>query len=310
MKNVIVTGATSMLGVSLIERLVADKSIETVFAVIRKKSPKRSRVPISSRIKIIECDINEYSELLCQIDKECDTFYHMAWPRTATYDESIEDMLIKCDATKTVITAVEVAEKLGCKKFIGAGSQSEYGLPLNGIYSVHLECKPVRADGVFHLLAGWTARKVAKSLKIKCIWMRIFSVYGINDRMNSMINMTIDKLMKGEHCSFTKAEQRWDYVYSDDVAEAFYLVGDKVNESKIYNIAYGESKPLREYIEAIRDVVAYGTVLGIGELNYPENAIKNMIVDISDLVNDTGWIPKTNFKSGIRKIYESKLKVN
>lgn len=312
MKKVIITGATSMLGVALVERLLKSDKIERIYAVVRPYScdkkvvEKRARIPSDSRITIIKCDISDYIKLPNLIHDDCDTFYHMAWPRTATYGENIEDMLSKCDSVRYVIEAVGAAGKLGCQKFVGAGSQSEYGIPLNGNYSINQECRPVRADGVFHLAAGQAARMASELLGLKCIWMRIFSVYGINDRPNSMVSATIDKLIKGEHCSFTKSEQNWDYVYADDVAEAFYLVGDKINEHRTYNMAYGKSCQLRDYIEIIRAVVAPNASLGIGELEYPDNAIMNMNVDVSDLIKETGWKPQVDFKTGIKRIYENR----
>lgn len=312
MKKIIITGATSMLGAALVERLLKSEEIEKIYAVVRPYScdknvvAKRARIPLDSRIKIIDCDISDYLKLPGLINDDCDIFYHMAWPRTATYEEKIEDMLFKCDSVKYVIEAIDAASKLGCRKFIGAGSQSEYGIPTDGNYSTHQECRPVRSDGVFHLAAGQAARMASDLLGLKCIWMRVFSVYGINDRPDSMISETIDKLIKGEHCSFTKSEQYWDYVYADDVAEAFYLVGKKVNEHRIYNMAYGKSRQLRYYIDIIRTVVAPKASLGIGELAYPDNAIMNMNVDVSDLIRETGWRPQVAFQTGIKRIYESR----
>lgn len=297
-----------MLGVALVNRLKQDKNIEEIFAVIRPNSSKKARISKDDRIRLIECDRSNYKILPKLVNANCDVFYHMVWPRTATYAENIDDMILKCDAVKTVIEAVGVASELGCQKFIGAGSQSEYGLPRNGCYSLNSECMPVRADGIFHLMAGQLAKMSAEQLGMRCIWMRIFSVYGINDRPNSMVQETIGKLLNGEHCSFTKSEQKWDYVYSDDVAEAFYLVGTLINEHNTYNIASGESKSLKEYVETIRDVVSPNAELGIGELDYPPNAIMNMEVDISTLTADTGWRPQIDFKSGIRRIYEDALK--
>jgi len=307
MRKVVVTGATSMLGSALINRLIQDKGIKTIYAVIRPNSNKVNRIYNDKRIHFVECDIEGYSRLYTLIDDKCDVFFHMAWPRTLTYEENIADMILKCEAVEAVLEAVETAAKLGCKKFVGAGSQSEYGLPKNGMFTVHTECIPVRADGVFHLAAGQAARMAARSLGMKCIWMRIFSVYGVNDRMNSMINDTIRRLLNGEHCSFTKSEQQWDYVYSDDVAEAFYLVGKIVNEDKIYNIASGNSRVLKEYIEIIKEVVSPKAELGIGEREYPTDPIMNMEVDVSELKEDTMWYPKVDFRTGIKKIYESIL---
>ncbi len=305
MNKVVVTGSTSMIGLALMESLLRDSEIDTVYAVVRPDSTKRILLPEDSRIKIIECDTKNYRDLANMIDEPCDVFYHLAWPRTPTYDESLEDVLLKTQNIQTVLYAADAAIKLGCRSFIGAGSQSEYGVYGDDPLSPDSVCKPVRADGIIHLAAGQLVMNMLKSSdsRIDCNWMRIFSVYGIHDRTNSMIMNTLAKLLRGEHCAFTPAEQKWDYLYADDIGCAFYLVGKKVTGSHVYCVGSGKAKPLKEYIETIRDIVAPGAKLGIAELPYPDDPVMYLCADISSLRRDTGWIPVVSFEEGISRIY-------
>lgn len=305
MNKIVVTGATSMVGVALIKRAVKDDTIERIYAVVRPKSKKIDRLPIDNRVTIIPCDVNEYYKLTKKINDRCDTFYHLAWPRTATHKETYEDISEKCLNISYVLDAVKSASQLGCKNFIGAGSQSEYGVVDTETISSKTPCNPVMADGVLHLAAGQLARIVASNFEIDCIWIRIFSVYGTNDRDNSMVISTINKLMKGEHCAFTKAEQQWDYLNEEDIGNAFYLTGKKIKGSHVYCVGNGQAESLREYIEIIKDVVAPNAQLGFGEIEYPDNPVMNLRVDISDFQKDTGWRPKVDFRLGIEKIYAS-----
>lgn len=308
MKKVVVTGATSMLGVALIKRLLQEEKVDRVYAVVRSSESdfnKRLRIPIDARVRIIECDMGDYCNLSVLINDACDIFYHMVWPRTETYKEELMDIQLKCDAVKCVIEALHAAKTLGCTKFVGIGSQSEYGIPEDGYYYEDMQCDPVRADGILHLAANRIANIIAKDIGIVCLWMRVFSVYGIYDRESSMINNTIDKLINKEHCSFTKSEQLWDFVHTDDAAEAFYIVAEKANESTVYNVASGEAKPLIEYINIIRDVVNSEAKLGIGELAYPANPVMKMVVDVSKL-RSMGWRPRKEFKQGIKEIYANR----
>lgn len=309
MRNVVVTGASSMLGAALIQELIKSDSVKKIYAVVReqesgKKNVRVNRIPFDEKISILEVDFLSYDKLVSLISEKCDVFYHFAWPRTLTYDENVSDIINKCDAVKSVVMAANTAKDLGCTKFIGAGSQAEYGIPANGYYKTDMDCHPLRVDGITHYMAYELIRKLCDDIGIKYIWARIFSLYGIKDRNNSMIMNTIDKLMKGEHCSFTKAEQTWDYLNVDDAARAFRLLGEKVEKSSVYNIASGISKPLREYIETIRDVVDEDAELGFGEIDYPQNPIMKMEVDISELVRDIGWKPNISFEDGIREIYD------
>ncbi len=305
MKKVLITGATSMIGCSLVEALLMDSDIARIYAVVRPGTSKMDRLPTDERITVIECDISEYSSLPLLIQDRCDVMYHLAWPRTATYEESLEDMLLKVQNLSAVLLAMRTAKELGCRSFVGAGSQSEYGITETKWFSPDTPCNPVRADGVLHLAACKLAMDFASTEGIDCIWMRIFSVYGKYDRPNSMIMTTIKKLMRNEDCVFTPAEQEWDYLYADDIGKAFYLVGKKVKGSHIYCVGAGATKPLKEYIHIIKSVVMNSSAkIEIGKLPYPDQPIMHLGADISSLCEDTGWKPETSFEEGITRIYE------
>lgn len=302
MRRIVVTGATSMIGVSLINAaLNEDQELEKVYAVSRPESEKTNRLPVDDRIKLVACDIAEYDSLSSLINDKCDCFFHLAWPRTATYDESISDITDKCGNLNAVLQAVSAAKALGCKKFVGAGGQSEYGVS-NGSLSPDSPCFPVRADGIIKLAAGQLSRLCCEKAGLDWIWMRVFSAYGKYDRMNSMVMSTISKLKKGEHCSFTSCGQMWEYTNADDIGRGFYLAGEKAEGSKIYCVGLGQAKPLREYIETIRDIVAPEAELGFGEIPYPENPVMYLCADNRSLMKDTGWKPQISFEDGIREI--------
>ncbi len=304
-KNIVVTGATSMIGVALVEEALRDKGIEKIYAVIRPGTEKIKRLPEKdSRMMIVPCELEQYDRLPELINDQCGVFFHLAWPRILTYQESYEDIQEKIKGLQAVVKAVHAAAQMGCGKFIGAGSQSEYGI-VNGIIDAGTPCNPINMDGVLHLAAGKLAGMMAEKEGMSCIWMRIFSAYGKNDRANSMIILTIKKLMSGEHCSFTPAEQKWDYLSAEDAGRAFYLAGKHIEGIKTYCLGHGGVKTLRSYIEDIRNIVSPDAVLGFGELPYPNNAVIHLEVDIHELERDTGWKPQIDFEDGIRDLYNS-----
>jgi len=294
-----------MVGAALIRRALHSDETESIYAVVRPVSRNIYRIPTDDRVHLIECPMERFGELAGLIHEKCDTFYHLAWPRTATYQESLEDLRNKSDCIAYEITAVEQAVSLGCSRFIGAGSQSEYGI-VQGKMSPTLPCNPVRADGVIHLAAGRLAEIAAMKAGIVCIWMRIFSVYGRYDRKNSLVSSTIDKLMRGQHCSFTPSEQIWDYLYEEDIGNAFYLAGKNIKKSGVYCVGSGDERKLGEYLMDIRDVVNPSAELGIGEIPYPTDPVMYLSADIRALSRDTGWVPHIKFKDGIRRILEYK----
>lgn len=115
-----------MIGTALIEECV--KQNVEVYAVIRSSSGKQSRLPDSSLIHLIDCSLETLDHLPELIPAGCDTFYHIAWGNTGeNRNRSTE---LQSRNISYTLDAVRVANALGCKRFIGAGSQAEYG-PMN-----------------------------------------------------------------------------------------------------------------------------------------------------------------------------------
>jgi len=141
---------------------------------------------------------------------------------------------------------------------------------------------------------------MCEELGMKHVWARILSVYGPYDGLRSMVMSTIVELRKGSVPKFTLGEQIWDYMYSSDAAKALLAIAEKGKNGKVYCLGSGKGKKLREYIEKIRDTVAPDAKLGIGEIPYAKNQVMYLCADISDLKNDTGFVPSISFDEGIK----------
>lgn len=127
------------------------------------------------------------------------------------------------------------------------------------------------------------------------------SVYGPYDGAGTMVMSTIGKLLNKERPSCTKGEQMWDYLYSKDAGKAFYLLGEKGVNGKTYCIGGGNARPLKEYIEDIRDAIDTKAEIGFGEVEYNKRQVMYLCADIDDLVKDTGFAPDYDFAKGIRE---------
>jgi len=263
MNRVVITGATGMLGLALIDKCIANK-VEVV-AIIRKGSRKRHLVPSSSLVTIVECDNSKLESLSISTDQTLSVFYHFAWDATAGTKRNAVDK--QQENIDTSLGALRLAHRLGCGKFVGAGSQAEYGR-VDGVIDPVRPVEPDSAYGIAKYAAGRLGAILAEQLGIDFIWTRIFSTYGINDTPSSMIMYCIGSLLRGEKPALTQCEQQWDYLNSQDTAQAFYLLGKRGQPQSVYNIASGSVRPLLEYVCTIIDAINPSLPLGIGERNY------------------------------------------
>lgn len=297
MDRVVISGATGAVGMALIHEMISDE-IE-VLVLTHKNSKRNEWIPKHPLVSTMDCSLDDMKNVfLTGCDMEYDAFYHLAWAGTTGNDRN--NMYLQNKNVKYALDAVELANRMHCKVFIGAGSQAEYGRFLGKI-NENTSTFPENGYGIAKLCAGQMTRERAHQLGMRQIWARIFSVYGSYDGKQSMIMSAIDKMLKGEKTSFTKGEQIWDYLYSKDAARALYLLGEKELDG-VYCLGSGNARPLKEYIIEMRNQINPALEIGIGEMPYAERQVMYLCADISKLRRDTGFEAKYDFKKGITEI--------
>lgn len=293
MEKVVITGATSFIGVHLIEELL--KSECEIYAVVRPNSSNLIRLQPSEKIHVVELDMNHYSELADHIGK-ADAFYHLAW--NGARAPLRDDAEIQKNNYECSLITIDQAKKMGCTFFFGSGSQAEYG-KMQEYVSEAFDCQPITEYGKYKLKACDSLMKTAVDAGMKFIWTRIFSIYGQYDYSKTLVMSCIDKMRNNEPVETTAATQLWDYLYVKDAAKSMVQFADKNCESGIYNLASGEIKPLKDYVTEIKEVLGSSSELRFGAIPYGPNGPVNLRPDISK-VRSVGVLNEiTPFKEGI-----------
>ena len=255
------------------------------------------------------CDYRDLDSVENDTGITWDCFFHFAWAGASGPGRN--DMPLQTGNISMSLSAVNLAKRFGCKKFVGAGSQAEYGRPyltekgpvmFDDRYKLRPDTptSPEMGYGYAKLCAGRMTRDHAHQLGLEHNWLRILSVYGPNDGESSMINQAINLLKKNVSPELTKGEQIWDYVYSKDAAKAFLCVGENGVDDKTYVLGSNEERPLAEYMKTLRDMISPGTELKLGSCPYGDKQIMYLAADSSELIKDTGYAPEYTFEQGIR----------
>jgi len=281
-----------MIGLSLTKECLSNDV--DVIAIVRNSSVKINSLPKSPRLRIIFSDISE----LDTIDTDnlnAEIFYHLAWTGTSKQDRS--DSLVQASNIQYTLKAVKLACKLGCKKFIGAGSQAEYG-SFQYLIDSGTTPNPITPYGIAKMASGMMSRSMCETLGIVHIWPRIFSIYGPMDKDSTMVSQVVDKALKNEEIVLDYGGRPWDYLYESDAGRIMYLIGQIVESSRCYRVAYGESHSLREYVMQIISEIGSSS-----ELSFKSNELRyGLNVDAQDLFEDIGYRPQISFREGIQRI--------
>ena len=298
--SAIVTGPTGAVGTALCRRLV--RAGVAVYAVMRPGSGRAAHLRDMRGVQTVECDLSALPALPGLLPEvRADAFFHLAWAHTTGAGR--DDMLAQIDNIRYTIDAARVAAALGCVVFIGAGSQAEYGRTDRPL-APDTPCFPENGYGMAKLCAGQMSRTECEKLGIDHIWPRILSVYGPHDGGNAMIPRVVRKLLAGEKPPLTAGRQLWDYLYADDAAEALYLMALRGRDGAVYPLGCGAARPLREYVEILRDAIDPALPLGFGEVPYGPKQVMRLEADIGALKQDTGFVPAIVFETGIRNTIE------
>ena len=293
--KVIVSGATSMLGLAVTKQFLDNG--HDVYAIVRPNSSKTDTLPKSSRLHVLEADLGQYEELK---PVKADIFYHFAW--AGTDKKSRQSLEIQMQNVQYTASALAFAAQCHCKKFIGAGSQAEYGKQKCLISEKTLPA-PDTPYGIAKLSAGLHCMYTAKELDITCVWARIFSVYGVHDNKDTMIMSSVDKAVRGEKLCMSSCEQTWNYIYEDDAAGLFYQLGIRDVSAGVYNLANNKSRTLKEYVELmVKAIRRDGIEVPDPEFDASIKPTAYLNADTRKIYQATGYTPEVSFIKGIHRI--------
>ena len=120
-KRVIITGPTGAVGMALIQKCINEKT--EVLALCHKGSKRIAAIPKNPFVTVKETDLSEFRELQPDENEKYDMMFHFGW--MGTTGAARNDMDLQCRNIAYTIDAVRLAQRFGCKTFIGAGKSFE-----------------------------------------------------------------------------------------------------------------------------------------------------------------------------------------
>lgn len=296
--NILVSGADGFIGSNVVSRLI--KEGHNVLAVDIIKNPNRLNIQ-NKKIVYIHSKVDELSKFEKDIIKfNPEIVYHFAWEGSSGFLR--EDYYCQIKNALDTVRFLEFSAKIGVKKFIVAGSIAEFETS-NAIYSDNFIPNKSYYYGMGKQIAHELCKPLANELNIDLIWGYITNAYGVGEVSPRLINSVIKKIIDNEDFRFTSGVQNYDFLYIDDVVEAFYLLGKKGIKNKSYIIGSGNAKPLKKFILQIYKILNAKCKPIFGNLSYTGINLPLNNFSIKNLQNDTLFKPKITFSEGIVKTY-------
>jgi nucleoside-diphosphate-sugar epimerase len=292
----LVTGASGHLGSFLIERLVKEGA--EVFALVRPESDLWRLADVIDRITIIRAELGDVSSVAGEVaDAGAEVVFHLAWQGVTSASRNDP---AQTDNVIAGLTLFDVARAAGCRVWVGIGSQAEYG-PSEDVLTEDTPLQPVTAYGTSKLKLGQLTKQLSESSGVRYVWLRLLATYGPKDDERHLLPSAIRSLVAGERTKLTAGDQRWDYLYVEDAANAIYQTAINEDAQGVFNLASGETHVIREIIERVRDLIDPSLRLQFGELPYSSDQRMRLAANIDRLVTATGWRPEVGIEEGLKR---------
>lgn len=301
MNRAIVSGGAGFVGSALVKELIS-QNID-VYVIVR---PGFSAKGTNKRLEglpvhIVECDLKNIADIPNMLgDVPFDVWYQLAWD--GLFGDELKDYKIQLMNVQYVMEAIKAAKNIGCKKFVGSGSISQYELQFPGgrdnPNDKHRVYKTAK------LACEYMGTCVAQDAGIEFIWPIFTNIFGAGEMSPRLINSMIRRLLNGEHQALSQGEQYYDFIYITDAARALRLIGEKGRAGRHYVLAGGHAAPLKEFLTTVRDVVAPDAVLGFGEMEFNGVYLPKEMYSIEELTEDTGFVPELSFAESVRLTME------
>lgn len=298
MKTAIVSGANGFIGNAVVKELI--KNEIPVVALARKELD--DSIACSSLVRFVHFDLNNIWELREVLkESDCDTFYHFAWSGITGKERARADLQLK--NVQWTIECMRLAKAIGCKRFINAGSIMEKE-------AFRAASQQGNRPGMGYIYGGGKLAAhimcecIAGEIGIDIIWGIITNAYGVGECSERLVSATIQKCLKKEVPQFTEGMQNYDFVYIDDVARAFRLIGEKGKPFHEYVIGSGNAKPLKEFLIEMKKSIAPELEFVFGAIPFTGADQPLEDFDCSQTKKDTGFQAEIDFADGCRRTIE------
>lgn len=298
MEKAIITGANGFVGGALTRELIANG----VKVVALYREGHCDNLPKDEKVNYYSFSLDKLGEMKeVLISEKADTFYHFAWSGSAGSARADTELQLK--NAQWTVDCLKLAKEIGCNRFINAGSIMELET-IRAVFNAGNKPGVGYIYGSGKLVAHSLCKAVAADIGIDLIWAMITNAYGVGEKSSRMVNTTIQKCIRGENPQFTAGTQNYDFVYIDDVARAFRLIGEKGHPFCEYLIGSACAKPLKEFLLEMQAAIAPDLDFVFGDI--PFTGVNQPLEDFdcTKTEEDTGFRAKISFAEGCRRTWE------
>ncbi len=295
---ILILGASGFVGANLMRMIYRERS--DVFAVATRAPAWRlSDLPSQH---IIYSDLTQETNVLALYEqvKPAVIFDCIAYGGYS-FEKNIERIYAANLYAKINLINEAVKRHIYC--YIHAGSSSEYGensaAPKEGVMTTpnsHYAVTKCAIDSLLYY-AG-------KHQDFRCANLRLYSTYGPFEDSARLVPAAIINGLSGKLPPFVKPDTSRDFIYVDDVCDAFITAAVNLPRShygESFNIGTGHKTTIREFAHLIQEIFAIETPPQFASMDSRMWDTSDWYADASKAKDILHWEAKTSLRAGLAK---------
>lgn len=298
---IFVFGAGGFIGVNLFNTLLRHRS--DVYAITQDARNNwrfiANNVPQQN---IVSCDINDLLILK-------DTFRQYR-PKTifnlaayGAYSKQKEYKKIYDTNFNSAVNIIEIMKEFGFEAYVHAGSSSEYGLNSAGP-AEEADLIPNSHYAVSKVASFYAVRYYGKIEGLPVAHLRLYSAYGPWEEPDRLIPVLIAKARKKAYPPFVDPLISRDFVYVNDICDAFVLAAARITEVKgeAFNIGVGKKTTIGELAALVEKEFAIGEKPRFSDMPNRNWDVADWYSNSEKAARMLGWKYSVELADGLRRV--------
>lgn len=286
--KILITGAGGFLGSALARRL---GEMDHQVSLLVRKNADLYRLTDLSIYNIGRCETDqEITQFISDVSPDVVIHTACCYGRNGESPLKIVDSNLRFGTL--ILNAINGLEKK--VSFINTGTVLSRDVSLYALTKIQ-----------FEELGIYETKHSNKSTQF--INIKLQHMYGPGDDASKFTSYVINACRNNvSKLPLTLGEQTRDFIYIDDVVDAYITVLHnlpKLDKAQQIELGSGDAPRLRDFVETVHKLTGSKTELLFGQIPYRENDAMCMVANI-DVLKKLGWIPKFDIASGIKKSIE------
>jgi UDP-glucose 4-epimerase len=302
MKRVIVTGAAGFVGANLVRRLLLED--HHVYVLLRKPEEAWRLEDIRDDLCVSKIDLSDQQAVKEAVRTvKPDWIFHLAAHGAYSHQNDMGQM-IGTNVTGTS-NLVDVCVEQGFEAFVNAGSSSEYGYR-SSPPSEDDRIDPNSPYAVTKSFGTQYCAFAARKHNMHIVTLRLYSAYGPYEDKGRFIPTLVSQAINGHLPPLVAPDTARDFVYVDDVCEAFMLAATKAVTERglVFNVGTGIQTTIRQAVDIAIDVFGIKESPEWNTMPGRQWDTDKWVADISRIKRCLGWTPTVSLQAGLKQTAE------